>query len=115
MFKESEEDPLYITMTEGDFGNVLPITVNIGEITSDDCFAIKIFKELNTKPILSKPYSNIQSNTIEFSLTQEETFLLPTGKYFYDLDWYQNGVFMCNLVKKKLYSVEDKAGVVNGS
>jgi hypothetical protein len=118
MFIENEAYPLRITMTEGDFGITLPIEIETkkGEtITENTDFIIKIFKKINTEPLISKTYSDIENNTIEFSLTQEESSRLPTGDYCYDLDWYQNGVFMCNLVRAEEFVVEEKAGGVNGS
>lgn len=118
MFIENENYPLRITMTEGDFGITLPIELETEDeetITSDDSFVLNIFKEINSEPLVSKTYSNIQNNTIEFSLTEEESLLLPVGCYYYDLDWYQNNSFMCNLVPKESFRVVEKAGAVNES
>ena len=118
MFIENEAYPLRITMTEGDFGITLPIELITEDekiITSADEFVIKIFKKINTEPLVTKTYSNVENETIEFNLTEEESSLLPVGDYCYDLDWYQNGVFMCNLVRAETFVVEEKAGVVNES
>ena len=108
---------LKINMTEGDYGIVLPITLITDEetITSDDSFVIKIFEEINGEPLVTKNYTDIQDNTIEFSLTEEETILLPVGSYYYDLDWYQNDVFMNNLIAKEYYEVVEKAAKVGGN
>ena len=108
---------LKIEMTEGDYGITLPITLVTDDelITSDDSFSIKIFSEINGEPLVSKSYTDIQDNTIEFSLTEEETLLLPVGEYYYDLDWYQNGIFMDNLIAKEFYGVIEKAGKVGGN
>lgn len=118
MFIENEAYPLRITMTEGDFGITLPIeliTEDEETITNDDEFVIKIFKKINTEPLITKTYSNIENDTIEFSMTEQESLLLSVGDYYYDLDWYQNGIFMCNLVRAEGFVVEEKAGVVNES
>ena len=118
MFIENESNPLRITMTEGDFGITLPIELIIEDketISNYDNFVLNIYKTINSEPIVSKTYTDIQDNTIEFSLTEQESLLLPVGKYYYDLDWYQNEVFMCNLVAKENFSVIEKAGVVNES
>ena len=118
MFIENENYPLRITMIEGDFGIVLPIQLEVEDdetITDDDCFVVKIFKEINTEPLLIKNYSNIQNNTIEFNLTKEESSLLNVDEYYYDLDWYQNNTFLCNVIAKQTFIVKEKAGAVNES
>lgn len=117
MFRENGNHPLRITMTEGDFGIILPIeleTENEETITSEDSFVLNIFKEIDTDSLVSKNYTNIQNNTIEFSLTEEESALLPVDKYYYDLDWYRNGEFMCNLVPEEIFLVTAKGKKVGG-
>lgn len=112
-----------ITMTEGDFGVSLPLEIKVSEdedISDLDSFSIKIFDEVHGNLLVEKHFTNIQDNTIELQLTQEESALLPageydTGKYYYDLDWYQNQVFMDNLLAKKPFIVEKKAGGINAS
>lgn len=101
-----------IEMVEGDYGLTLPITLQNSNTTfsKEDCFSIKIFKEIDGKPIITKEYSNISNNTIEFSLTQEESNLLPKGRYYYDIDWFQDNNFLGNIVRKKRFKVQDKAG-----
>jgi len=101
-----------ITMVEKDYGITLPIEITIegAEITAEDKFAINIFKEINGEALISKTYENIQNNTIEFALTQEESNKLEVGSYFYDIDWFQENSFLGNLVKKKGFRVEEKAG-----
>lgn len=118
MLKMSGNNPLGIEMVEGDFGLVLPIIIESDSGTifgSEDEFTIKIFKSINTEPIINKTYSNITNNTIDFELTESESLLLPVGIYYYDLDWYENGVFMCNILAKENYVVLEKAGIVNES
>lgn len=112
-----------ITMTEGDFGVSLPLEIILDAeetISEIDSFSIKIFDEVHGNLLVEKHFTNIQDNTIELQLTQEESALLPVGeydvgKYYYDLDWYQNQVFMDNLLAKKPFIVEKKAGGINAS
>lgn len=111
MFIEDNKNPLRIIMTEGDFGLILSIEITPEEgelITQDTNFQINIFKEINEEPLISKTYSNIENNIIPFELTEEESLLLPVGKYIYDLDWYENGAFMCNIIAKEKYTVIEK-------
>lgn len=105
---------LNISMIEGDYGITLPIKlVSPQEMTSSDKFSFKIFKKKNTEPLISKEYENIADNTINFSLTEEESKLLSRGRYYYDLDWYQNSSFLGNLVAESYFDVKDKAGAIN--
>ena len=99
-----------IGMVEGDFGIVLPIEIEGIEITPEDEFVFKIFKNKNEQPILSKVFRNISENTINFKLTKEESELLKVGKYYYDIDWYQNETFLNNLVASSMFRVLEKAG-----
>lgn len=118
MYIEDKNNPFHITIAEGDFGLILPIelTPEEGElITEDTNFQINIFKKINTEPLVSKVYSNIENDTIEFELTENESLLLKRGEYVYDLDWYQNGVFMCNILPKQKFSVIEKGKKVGGA
>lgn len=106
----ADEDSLNIEMVEGDYGIVLPIIIKNEAITSVDKFSIKIFKEVNTEAIIEKEYRNIKENTINFMLTKEDSNKLKPGKYLYDLDWFQNDVFLSNILRKKKFTVQEKAG-----
>ena len=105
-----DEDSWDIEMVEGDYGIALPIKIENKTLGLDDKFRIKIFKEVNKESIIVKEYSNTENNIIEFMLTKEESELLPVGKYVYDLDWFQEGAFLGNLLRKKKFEVKDKAG-----
>lgn len=111
---EIDEQKQKIGITEGDYGKVLPLELEDldTELTSDDKFSLKIFKEIDGKPIIEQVYENIVDNTIEFKLTKEESALLEIGSYYYDIDWYQENVFLTNIVKKKIFEVSEKAGKV---
>lgn len=107
-----DEEKKRITMTEGDFGIVLPIEIDTDrtELTSNDKFVFKIFKEINSEAIIEKVFENITNNTIELSFTREESEKLEIGDYYYDLDWFQEDVFLSNILRKKKFKVNDKAG-----
>lgn len=118
MFRCIDEKKKKLEMIEGDFGIILPITLETESeetITAIDSFSIKIFSEINTTPLITKTYTNIQNNTIEFELTESESALLHVGTYYYDLDWFQGQNFLGNLIAGASLSVREKAGVVNES
>ena len=91
-----------ITMCEGDYGIELPITVTGVELTEDDSLMITIKDAMNGNQLLQKSFKEA------LSLTAVESTQLPVGKYVYSLDWYQNAVFMCNIIPKAPFKVVDK-------
>lgn len=107
---EADEN-LNIKMIEKDYGLKLPIQLETDVLGNEDKFVIKIFKRINEKPIIVKEYENIKENTIEFELTKEESELLKVGRYFYDLDWFQENLFLGNIIAKKKIIIEEKAGI----
>ena len=109
---EVNEGNKKIEMTEGDFGITLPIEINIEgtELSSTDKFVFKIFKEINKEPIIEKVFENITNNTIELKFTEEESKKLEVGSYYYDLDWFQEDVFLSNILARKKFTVREKAG-----
>ena len=118
MFKVTGINKLKIIMTEGDFGNALPIEFELEngeEIGAGDSFKFSIYSAINTEPIITKNYtgSDIKESTIEFSLTQEETKLLPVGNYLYDIDWFNGSTFLSNIIEQEHFIVSEKAGLVN--
>lgn len=116
MIRCVNEDLKRLEMIEGDFGLVLLFELEVeGQetISANDSFSIKIFTEINTDPIISKTYTDIQNNTIEFELTQSESELLKIGTYYYDLDWWQGQNFLGNLIAVGILNVKEKAGRVN--
>ena len=48
-------------------------------------------------------------NTVELSLTEAQSALLPVGDYVYALDWYRDEVFMCNIIPQGVFRVVKKA------
>ncbi len=98
-----------LQMAEGDYGISLPITVHGTELGGNDSLRVTIKTRKNGETILEKNFSDIEDNTVELELTQTESAKLPVGVYVYSLDWYQNGIFMCNIVLCSLFKVVDKA------
>ena len=98
-----------IIMTEGDFGLALPLTISGVTIGQDDEIKLSIKKTANEEDIvLSKKYVNIESNKIDFVLTEEDSKLLKPFIYVYTLDWYREDKFLCSIVRNGVFEVEDK-------
>ena len=98
-----------LQMAEGDYGIQLPITVNGTTLTASDSLRVTIKSHKNGSTIVEKDYTNIVDNTINFELTAAESALLQVGVYVYSLDWYQHGLFLCNIIPLGLFKVVDKA------
>ncbi len=105
-------ESLLIEMVEGDWGEELPLEIiSESDLTENDNFSIEIFKDVRSRePIITKKYSNIQNNTINFRLTEEDAKKLKVGTYFYNIDWYKENSFLSNVVRSKMFKVIDKAG-----
>ena len=97
-----------ISMTEGDYGIQLPVTVSGIEFTANDVLKFVFKKTKNGNAILEKEYTPTKS-TAQLELTEAETVLFPVGSYVYSLDWYQDGNFMCNIIPFANFKVVDKA------
>lgn len=96
-----------ITMTEGDWGIKLPVTISGVTFTASD--SVKITVKTGETTLLEKDFGNILQNTVNLELTSSESANLPVGAYIYSLDWYQEGAFMCNIIPFGLFKVGDKA------
>lgn len=97
-----------LQMTEGDYGLTLPITISGTELSTADTIKLTIKRTRNGDTVFEKDMTPTD-NAVNFTITAAETALLSVGAYVYSLDWYQNGVFMCNLVPCATYKVVDKA------
>ena len=97
-----------IIMVEKDFGISLPITITGGIISNDETIKLTLTKSDGTALIEPKIYTNIENNTFDLIFTQEESEKMSVGKYFYDIDWYKENVFLGNVVKHELFEVEGK-------
>ena len=93
-------------MTKDDYGVELPISIKGLNFSQNDELRIKIVKWNQT--ILTKVYTTIDGNVLNFSLTQQESSQLPVGDYEYSLDWYQNNSFMYNIIQRAQFKVVDK-------
>lgn len=114
MIRCIDEENKTIEMVEGDFGITLSIelkTESEETISESDSFVIKIFENTNESAIIEKTYTDIEDKTIRFELTKEESELLKTGVYFYNLDWYNGETFLGNIIASAKFIVKDKAGV----
>ena len=98
-----------ITMTEGDFGVALPITISGTTFAASDTIKLTILTSVNGAEIIAKEFTNITQNTVALELTEAESALLPVGNYVYRLDWYNSGVFMCCVVEFANFKVVEKA------
>lgn len=98
-----------LQMAEGDFGIQLPVTVNGTTLGNGDALKFTFKTRKNGQTILEKNFSEIEQNTVNLELSEEESALFPVGFYVYSLDWYQNGIFMCNIVLCSPFKVVDKA------
>jgi len=98
-----------VSMAEHDFGLKLPFTIHDLPITANDTIKMVFKRHRNDEPILEKDYTNIVDKTIELEFTEDESNLFPPGGYVYRMDWYQDGVFMCNVIDCAKFRVGDKA------
>ena len=98
-----------IKMAEEDFGVRLPMTVHGTTLSAGDEIAFVLKNRMNGNTILTKTFSSIQDNTFNLVFTEEESELLKVGKYVYRLDWYQDGMFRCNIIPSAVFKVGDKA------
>ena len=98
-----------LKMCEGDWGIQLPVTVSGTTLSAQDELKFTFKSIINGHVILEKTFSGISENTVNLELTEAESALFTVGTYYYCLDWYQNGVFMCNIIPIAQFKVVDKA------
>ena len=97
-----------ITMVAGDFGISLPVNIEgLSLVSGSDTMRITI-KDSSGSVVLTKEYSDFSENTFSFEIDESETEKLHVGAYIYGLDWYRNGVFMCNIIPKSTFVVVSK-------
>ena len=97
-----------LKMCEGDWGIQLPIKISGTTLAAADEIKLTVKTAVNGDVVLEKTFADIQNNTVNFELTEDETELLSVGTYYYALDWYQDGAFMCNIIPASLYKVVEK-------
>lgn len=98
-----------ISMCEGDYGIRLTITVRGATLSDADTLKFTVKRSRNGDVLVEKEFSAVDENSIELEFTAEESARLPVGTYVYVLDWYQNGIFLCNLIPSAVFKVVDKA------
>ncbi len=99
-----------LSMVEGDYGLTLPITVRGTTLAAGDLISFKVKKLSNRETVLDKTFADadIENNTFSLEITSTETARLPADDYVYILDWYRNGMFMCNIIRDGVFRVEAK-------
>lgn len=97
-----------IQMAEDDFGIPLPITADGVLLSETDTVKVTIKRVMNGETILEKTLT-FTDNVTSLELTEAESERLPVGQYVYSADWYESGVFMCNLIPMGYLNVVDKA------
>ena len=98
-----------LRMVEGDFGLELPIIITGATFAEGDEIRLTIKTAANGAMILEKTFGSIVDNTVKMELTEAESALLGVGSYVYNLDWYEDGVFLCNIIPCASFRVVDKA------
>lgn len=96
-------------MTVGDYGIGLPIKFSGVDFGQSDSVKLRISSARNLAEKLEVVFSDITDNTVELSLTEAQSALLPVGDYVYALDWYRDEVFMCNIIPQAVFRVVKKA------
>ena len=103
MFKVDENTKI-ITMNEGDFGIILPITFN-GDVLDTDIINF-IIRDEDKKEIINKSF-NPSEKILNLQFTQEETKLLPKGRYFYGMKQFRDNILVNSVAVKKIFIVEE--------
>ncbi len=98
-----------IEMTRGDYGVQLPIVISGPSLTSLDAVKFTLKDGVGGPVILEKTFTNISSNTVNLELSEADTAKLQPRSYVYNLDWYQSGAFLCNIIGNASFKVVGKA------
>jgi hypothetical protein len=96
-----------LQMADGDYGLTLPITISGAELTSADSIRITIRRTPDGVALIDRDLTPTD-NTVNFTLSEEESARFAPGKYVYSLDWYRNGSMMCNIIPIGNFKVVDK-------
>ena len=98
-----------LSFVEGDWGIAETVNIHGIEITANDSFKFTFKDRRNGSLILEKEFTALEDKSLELVLTEQESQLFHPGSYVYSLDWYQNGMFMCNIIECGGLKVVDKA------
>ena len=107
MWNTKNKNSTDLIMDEGDYGVEIDLGFTGVTISALDTVKVEVRKEKNGEIIVEKEYTGV-TDTLSLSWTEAETELLTPGTYVYNLDWYSNGVFMCNLINNSKLQVRDK-------
>lgn len=103
MFKV-DENTKRITINEGDFGIILPITFN-GDVLDTDTINF-IIRDREEKEIINKPF-NPSGKILNLQFTKEESKKLPKGQYFYGMKQFRDTILVNSVAVKKIFIVEE--------
>lgn len=98
-----------IEMTAGDFGIELPIQISGVTLGANDSVMFELKKKPARDVVFTDEFINISENTINLVFSEQQSGRLPVGEYIYNLDWYQSGQFMCNIINGAKFKVVGKA------
>lgn len=104
-----KSDGLELSMTEGDYGVSLDIGIPGLPYTEGDSVRMTFKSFMNGTEILEKDLSFVEAGKFSLTFTAQDSAKFRVGQYFYSIDWYKGGVFMCNIVPSALFRVVDKA------
>ncbi len=102
-------DGTTVSMAEGDFGIKLSFTISGISFEQGDSILFTFKNNPNGQTILTKEYTELTENSAELEFTAAESELFTVGTYIYAMDWYKDGVFMCNIIPQAVFKVVDKA------
>ncbi|MBO5143035.1 MAG: hypothetical protein J6C46_08650 [Clostridia bacterium] len=108
MLQRKEGSLTKLEMTEGDYGTALPMVISGGVLDTDEKIKISIYDYKTHVIKVVKEYSNITNGTFDFSLTKEESALLPVGDYVYSVEWFQEDTFVGTLINAEDFTVKGK-------
>ena len=97
-----------IQMTVGDYGVKLPFKFKYITIANDDYFKFTIKTGVDDEPLIEIDITDIENNKVEIELSKQDSDKLSVGTYFYNLDWYQDNNFNCNLIRLAKFEVMKK-------
>lgn len=101
MFKVDEKNN--ISMYEGDFGEILPITIVSGNVLDGDIIKF-IIENMSQKKLINKTLE-IKDSKFEFQLTKEETEKLVKGDYYWGLKQFRGDTLIDTLEANKTFKV----------
>ena len=93
-----------IVMNKGDFGVILEL-----EFDKSMPFSVVVKIKKGNSTVITKTYSNVYGNSIEFALTENESSKLDVGEYTWNMYQYYDGNLKNTLVVNKSFIVKEGA------